>query len=128
MINWLNMAKSGLTPFVVGMLSLLVSSLPLKADFIDGHQLNTYCSSQDPADDMICIVYVTGAFDAFTTSDLISQKSNQTPPALCPPADTSPDELKQVTLDWLGRPETNLNFAATLIVLSAISDKYGCEK
>ena len=35
------MAKSGLTPFVVGMLSLLVSSLPLKADFIDGHQLNT---------------------------------------------------------------------------------------
>lgn len=128
MINWLNMAKSGLTPFVVGMLSLLVSSLPLKADFIDGHQLNTYCSSQDPADDMICIVYVTGAFDAFTTSDLISQKSNHTPPALCPPADTSPDELKQVTLDWLGRPETDLNFAATLIVLSAISDKYGCEK
>lgn len=128
MINWLNMAKSGLTPFVVGMLSLLVSSLPLKADFIDGHQLNTYCSSQDPADDMICVVYVTGAFDAFTTSDLISQKSNHTPPALCPPADTSPDELKQVTLDWLGRPETDLNFAATLIVLSAISDKYGCEK
>ena len=128
MINWLNMAKSGLTPFVVGMLSLLVSSLPLKADFIDGHQLNTYCSSQDPADDMICIVYVTGAFDAFTTSDLISQKSNHTPPALCPPADTSPDELKRVTLDWLGRPETDLNFAATLIVLSAISDKYGCEK
>lgn len=128
MINWLNMAKSGLTPFVVGMLSLLVSSLPLKADFIDGHQLNTYCSSQDPADDMICVVYVTGAFDAFTTSDLISQKSNHTPPALCPPADTSPDELKRVTLDWLGRPETDLNFAATLIVLSAISDKYGCEK
>ena len=128
MINWLNMAKSGLTPFVVGMLSLLVSSLPLKADFIDGHQLNTYCSSQDPADDMICVVYVTGAFDAFTTSDLISQKSNHTPPALCPPADTSPDELKRVTLDWLGQPETDLNFAATLIVLSAISDKYGCEK
>ena len=128
MINWLNMAKSGLTPFVVGMLSLLVSSLPLKADFIDGHQLNTYCSSQDPTDDMICIVYVTGAFDAFTTSDLISQKSSQTLPALCPPADTSPDELKQVTLDWLGRPETDLNFAATLIVLSAINDKYGCEK
>jgi len=128
MVNWLNMAKSGLTPFVVGMLSLLVSSLPLKADFIDGHQLNTYCSSQDPTDDMICIVYVTGAFDAFTTSDLISQKSSQTPPALCPSADTSPDELKQVTLDWLGRPETDLNFAATLIVLSAISDKYGCEK
>ena len=128
MINWLNMAKSGLTPFVVGMLSLLVSSLPLKADFIDGHQLNTYCSSQDPADDMICVVYVTGAFDAFTTSDLISQKSNHTPPALCPPADTSPDELKRVTLDWLGRSETDLNFAATLIVLSAVSDKYGCEK
>ena len=58
MINWLNMAKSGLTPFVVGMLSLLVSSLPLKADFIDGHQLNTYCSSQDPTDDMIVLMKV----------------------------------------------------------------------
>lgn len=103
-------------------------SVPVQADFLNGHDLNTYCNSKSPSDDMICIVYVTGAFDAFTTTDLINQKTRQAEPNLCPREDVSPDELKQVTLDWLARPESDHNFAATLLVLAAFQDKYGCAK
>ena len=45
-----------------------------QADFIDGRQLQLYCASQNPADEAICIVYTTGAVDAFTTVDLIARK------------------------------------------------------
>lgn len=106
---------------VVGMMAL-----PAQADFLTGHDLNTYCASSAPSDDMICIVYITGAFDAFTTTDLINQKATQASATLCPREDVSPDELKQVTKDWLARDESDLNFAATLLVLAALQDKYGC--
>lgn len=106
---------------VVGMIAL-----PAQADFLTGHDLNTYCASSAPSDDMICIVYITGAFDAFTTTDLINQKATQASATLCPREDVSPDELKQVTKDWLARDESDLNFAATLLVLAALQDKYGC--
>ena len=101
-------------------------AVPAQADFLTGHDLNTYCTSSAPSDDMICIVYITGAFDAFTTTDLINQKVTQASATLCPREDVSPDELKQVTADWLARDESDLNFAATLLVLAALQDKYGC--
>ena len=101
-------------------------AVPAQADFLTGHDLNTYCTSSAPSDDMICIVYITGAFDAFTTTDLINQKATQASATLCPREDVSPDELKQVTADWLARDESDLNFAATLLVLAALQDKYGC--
>lgn len=100
--------------------------LPAQADFLTGHDLNSYCTSAAPSDDMICIVYITGAFDAFTTTDLINQKATQASATLCPREDVSPDELKQVTQEWLARDESNLEFAATLLVLAALQDKYGC--
>jgi len=101
-------------------------ALPAQADFLTGHDLNSYCTSSAPSDDMICMVYITGAFDAFTTTDLINQKATQANATLCPREDVSPDELKQVTQEWLARDESNLEFAATLLVLAALQDKYGC--
>ena len=96
-------------------------------DFLTGRDLNTYCTSSAPSDDMICIVYITGAFDAFTTTDLINQKATQASATLCPGEDISPDELKNIVKDWLARDESDLDFAATLLILAALQDKYRCE-
>ena len=100
---------------------------PAYPDFLTGRDLNTYCTSSDPSDDMICIVYITGAFDAFTTTDLINQKATQASATLCPGDDISPDELKNIVKDWLARDESDLDFAATLLILAALQDKYRCE-
>ncbi|MGB1554295.1 MAG: Rap1a/Tai family immunity protein [Candidatus Puniceispirillaceae bacterium] len=100
---------------------------PAHADFLTGRDLNTYCTSSTPSDDMICIVYITGAFDAFTTTDLINQKATQASATLCPGEDISPDELKNIVKDWLARDESDLDFAATLLILAALQDKYRCE-
>ena len=100
---------------------------PAHPDFLNGRDLNTYCTSSAPSDDMICIVYITGAFDAFTTTDLINQKATQASATLCPGEDISPDELKNIVKDWLARDESDLDFAATLLILAALQDKYRCE-
>ena len=99
-----------------------------RADFINGHQLNLYCSSQNPTDDSICIVYITGAFDAFTTTDLIAQKTNDAAPRFCPAENTGPEDLQKIVQSYLGRAETNLDFAATLLILGAIDEAFGCDK
>ena len=99
-----------------------------RADFINGHQLNLYCSSQNPTDDSICIVYITGAFDAFTTTDLIAQKTNDAAPRFCPDENTGPEDLQKIVQSYLGRAETNLDFAATLLILGAIDEAFGCDK
>ena len=97
-----------------------------QADFIDGNALQLYCTSQNPTDDAICIVYITGAVDAFTTIDLMGQKTSGAAPRFCLPDTAGPDQLKDVTLAWLERPETDLEFAATLLIWGAVSDAYGC--
>jgi hypothetical protein len=113
--------------FLAGMFGGIVQmALPAHADFINGYELNSYCQSQDPADDMICVLYITGAFDAFTTTDLINQKTAQSAPAFCPDDNLSPDDLKQTTIEWLQRKDTDLEFAASLLVLGAIKNKYKC--
>ena len=99
-----------------------------RADFINGHQLNLYCSSQNPTDDSICIVYITGAFDAFTTTDLIAQKTNDAAPRFCSDENTGPEDLQKIVQSYLGRAETNLDFAATLLILGAIDEAFGCDK
>ena len=110
----------------VGMLLGMTSMA--RADFINGHQLNLYCSSQNPTDDSICIVYITGAFDAFTTTDLIAQKTNDAAPRFCPDENTGPEDLQKIVQSYLGRAETNLDFAATLLILGAIDEAFGCDK
>ena len=106
---------------------LSLTATPAYPDFLTGRDLNTYCTSSAPSDDMICIVYITGAFDAFTTTDLINQKATQASATLCPGEDISPDELKNIVKDWLARDESDLDFAATLLILAALQDKYRCE-
>ena len=123
-MNFISTAKRAMISSIFSVFAMMV--VPAQADFLTGHDLNTYCTSSAPSDDMICIVYITGAFDAFTTTDLINQKATQASATLCPREDVSPDELKQVTADWLARDESDLNFAATLLVLAALQDKYGC--
>ena len=123
-MNFISTTKRVMISSIFSVFAMMV--VPAQADFLTGHDLNTYCTSSAPSDDMICIVYITGAFDAFTTTDLINQKATQASATLCPREDVSPDELKQVTTDWLARDESNLNFAATLLVLAALQDKYGC--
>ena len=123
-MNLISTAKRVMISSVFSVFAMM--AVPAQADFLTGHDLNTYCTSSAPSDDMICIVYITGAFDAFTTTDLINRKATQASATLCPREDVSPDELKQVTADWLARDESDLNFAATLLVLAALQDKYGC--
>ena len=98
------------------------------ADFIDGNTLRLYCNSGSPQDEAVCIVYITGAVDAFTTAELIAEKSTGQTPGLCLPAEADPDALATITRNWLDRPETNLEFAATLLILAAVDDAYGCDK
>lgn len=106
--------------------ALLLSPTSAKADFINGEELHIYCTSLDPNDDAICFVYITGAVDAFTTVDLIAQRTNNAEPLFCLGEDVGPEKLKQVTLRWLERPETNREFAATLLIWGALQDAFGC--
>ena len=49
-------------------------------------------------------------------------------PGLCIPASTQPDDFKALIQNWMERPETNPDFAATLIILGAIDNAFGCAK
>ena len=109
-------------------LGLWFMATPASADLIDGRTLQLYCSSANPQDEAICIVYITGAVDAFTTAELIAEKTNGQKPGLCLTDDVGPDALADVTKAWLQRPETNLDFAATLLILAAVDNAYGCDK
>ena len=104
----------------------LLQAAPARADFIDGNQLRLYCTSKNPSDEAVCFVYIAGAVDAFTTIDLMGQKTRGAAPRFCLPDTAGPDQLKDVTLAWLERPETDLEFAATLLIWGAVSDAYGC--
>ena len=106
--------------------SVVMPSQPAQADFIDGRQLQLYCASQNPADEAICIVYITGAVDAFTTVDLIAEKTNGAERIFCMPDGVQPDQLKAMTLGWLQRDATDRDFAATLLIWGAMKDAYSC--
>ena len=71
--------------------SVVMPGQPAQADFIDGRQLQLYCASQNPADEAICIVYITGAVDAFTTVDLIAEKTNGAERIFCMPDGVQPN-------------------------------------
>ena len=105
---------------------LLACSAPAKADLINGYQLNQYCLSQNPNDDAICIVYITGAVDAITTMDLIAEKTLNQEKRFCVPDGTSPDDLKDAVMNWLARDGADLDFAATLLILGAVENRYSC--
>ena len=80
--------------FALFLASVAMPSQPAQADFIDGRQLQLYCASQNPADETICIVYITGAVYAFTTVDLIAEKTNGAERIFCMPDGVQLDELK----------------------------------
>ena len=105
----------------------LLQAAPARADFIDGNQLRLYCTSKNPNDEAVCFVYIAGAVDAFTTIDLIGEKTSGTKRQFCLQDGVSPDQLKATTMQWLARPEANLDLAATLLVWGAIKDAYGCK-
>lgn len=124
MMKW---AHSFITACGISLAASLVPQAAL-ADFIDGNTLRLYCNSGSPQDEAVCIVYITGAVDAFTTAELIAQKTNGQEPGLCLPKEADPDALTSITRAWLDRRETNLAFAATLLILAAVDDAYGCDK
>ena len=118
--------KHLLTSCLVMVTGTFVVPTIAKADFIDGNALQLYCTSQNPTDDAICIVYITGAVDAFTTVDLFSEKSSDNKRVFCMPEGIQPDALKATTMTWMQRPETNLDYAATLLIWGAMKDSYSC--
>lgn len=121
------MTTNHLMKGILAGLMMLFSSINFaQADALNGQELRLYCTSQNPQDDAVCIVYITGAVDAFTTIDLMGQKTSGAAPRFCLPESAGPDQLKDVTLAWLERPETDLEFAATLLIWGAITDAYGC--
>lgn len=120
-------ALSPLACLAAGFMMMLVV-MPAKADYINGAQLQQYCLSQNPNDDAICIVYITGAVYALTTMDLIADKTNGTERQIGIPEQTSPDDLKSVVMNWLKIKQENLDFAATLLILGAVQDAYSCSK
>jgi hypothetical protein len=118
--------KHLLTSCLMVMTGALAAPTIVQADFIDGNALQLYCTSQNPTDDAICIVYITGAVDAFTTVDLFSEKSSDNKRVFCMPEGIQPDALKATTMNWMQRPETNLDYAATLLIWGAMKDSYSC--
>ena len=112
--------------FLFGCMVTAVASSEANADFLNGEELKLYCVSQNPSDDAICVVYITGAVDAFTTIDLFSKKTNGTDRMFCLGDDAGPDQLRDVTIECMNRPETDLSFAATLIIWGAIKNTYSC--
>jgi hypothetical protein len=112
---------------ILALLALsFLQAAPARADFINGNQLQLYCTSKNPNDEAVCFVYIAGAVDAFTTIDLVGKKTNGAKRQFCLPDGVSPDQLKATTMQWLARPEANLDLAATLLVWGAIKDAYGC--
>ena len=97
-----------------------------QADFIDGRRLQIYCALQNPADEAIRIVFIIGPVDAFTTDDLIAEKTNGAERIFCMPDGVQPDQPKALTLGWLQRDATDLDSAATLLIWDAMKDAYGC--
>jgi len=57
----------------------------------------------------------------------MGEKTSGTKRQFCLTDGMSPDQLKTTTMQWLARPEANLDLAATLLVWGAIKDAYGCE-
>ena len=78
-----------------------------------------FCNSGDehlcPSRELIGI-RVPGAVDAFTTIDLMGEKTSGTKRQFCLPDVASPDQLKATKMQWLARAEANLDLAATLLV------------
>ena len=118
--------KHLLTSYLMVMTGALAAPTIAQADFIDGNALQLYCTSQNPTDDAICIVYITGAVDAFTTVDLFSEKSSDNKRVFCMPEGIQPDALKATTMNLMQRPETNLDYAETLLIWGAMKDSYSC--
>ncbi len=112
--------------FLLGSMLAIAGPSGANVDFLNGEKLKRYCVSQNPSDDAICIVYITGAVDAFTSVDLFSEKTKGTERMFCLGDETGPEQLRDVTMKWMERPETNLSFAATLIIWGAIKDAYQC--
>ena len=105
-----------------------VFSSMARADFISGNDLKLYCASHDTMEDAVCLLYITGAVDALTTADRIGNEMSGNPLQFCLPDGASPDTLRSVVQKWLKRDDAPLDFGASLLILGAITDAYGCSK
>ena len=112
--------------FLLGCMVTAVASSEARANFLNGEEFNRHFVSQNLSDNAICVVYITGPVDALTTVDLFSKKTKGTERMFCLGDETGPKKLRDVTMKWMDRPETEFNFAATLIIWGAIKDAYSC--
>ena len=58
--------------------------------------------------------------------DLIAEKTNGAERIFCLPDGVQPDQLQALTLGWLQRDATDLDYAATLLIWGAMKDAYSC--
>lgn len=107
-------------------LCILAVFAPASADALDGNQLQTYCLSDNPGDQVICIVYITGVVDALTTVERVGEDLSQSPPQICLAPTTGPEELQRMIIKWLARPETNHEYSASLLIWLAVQNHYPC--
>ena len=103
-----------------------IASSIARGDFLIGEEFKLYCVPQNPSDNAICVVYITGAVDSLTTVDLFSGKIKGAERVFCLRYDTGPEQLRDLTMKWIDWPETDLSFAATLIIWKAIKNAYSC--
>lgn len=115
------------TTLLAAGLSLFAPMALANISFIDGNTLRLYCNSGSPQDEAVCIVYITGVVDAFKTAEKIAEETSGQAPGLCVPDEAGPEAMKTITKEWLERPEVNLNYGATLLILAAVDDAYGCD-
>ena len=116
------------TTLLAAGLSLFAPMALANISFIDGNTLRLYCNSGSPQDEAVCIVYITGVVDAFKTAEKIAEETSGQAPGLCVPDEAGPEAMKTITKEWLERPDVNLNYGATLLILAAVDDAYGCDK
>ena len=112
--------------FALFLASVVMPSQSAQADFIDGRRLQIYCALQNPADEAIRIVFIIGPVDAFTRDDLIAEKTNGAERIFCLPYGVQPDQLRDLTLGWLQRDATDLNYAVTLLIWGDMKDAFSC--
>ena len=68
------------------------------------------------------------SFDIFTTRDLVLQQTDDEPAQFCLPAGIGPDQLKATLVAYMQHQNTDLDVDASLVVLGAIQDAYGCDQ
>ncbi len=92
--------------------------------FLTAQQLKERCDSNEPEARAICLGYIMGVTDDF--SDELNMRGPSASSNLCVPAALTNVELRDVVVVYLRRPDVNLNFPASQLVISAIATMFRC--